>query len=102
MKEELQQQVTFTIEAIEQAMAGPLPGITGQIKMAPQPPSTNISRWNPPEHCREAGVLLLLYPHVTPQHTAELHLALTRRRRKCSQTRPFKGPPSRGVIAAQI
>jgi 8-oxo-dGTP pyrophosphatase MutT (NUDIX family) len=68
-----------TIEDIRRALAGPLPGHDGQAKMAPQPPAgSKINRWVVPEDCREAGVLLLLYPGVT-NSDSELHIALTRR-----------------------
>ncbi len=74
-----QYQTTFTIETIKQVLAGPLPGKRGQIKMAPNPTNTNFNRWDKPEHCREAGVLILLYPHTANADTPELHIALTRR-----------------------
>lgn len=69
-----------TIAAIQQALAGPLPGTAGQIKMAPQPRVDQINRWDIPDNHREASVLLLLYPHHQPnQLKSELHLVLTRR-----------------------
>jgi 8-oxo-dGTP pyrophosphatase MutT (NUDIX family) len=63
-----------TLEAIQQALAGPLPGQAGQQKMAPAPLPGDIDRWGPLAGCREAGVLVLLYPQQ-----AELYLILTRR-----------------------
>lgn len=72
-------QASFTIKEIEQALAGPLPGISGQIKMAPQPPGGNTNRWVPPPNCRQAGVLLFLYPHTNNGNSPELHIALIRR-----------------------
>jgi 8-oxo-dGTP pyrophosphatase MutT (NUDIX family) len=70
----------LTIEAIRQALAGPLPGRAGQIKMAPErPDGRETDRWDMPDDCREAGVLLLLYPHRAQGTNLELHLALTRR-----------------------
>lgn len=71
---------------IRQALSGPLPGIAGQIKMAPQPLPENVDRWHRPDNSREAGVLLLLYPHGSnhrePKAVApgpELHIILIRR-----------------------
>jgi 8-oxo-dGTP pyrophosphatase MutT (NUDIX family)/uncharacterized membrane protein len=64
----------------EMVEAGSLPGQAGQIKMAPEPPAgRGANRWDKPDNCREAGVLLLLYPHITNGHTPELHVLLTRR-----------------------
>jgi 8-oxo-dGTP pyrophosphatase MutT (NUDIX family) len=66
-----------TIEDIRHRLAKPLPGLEGQLGMAPQPrPGWE---WQPIEDydCREAGVLLLLYPR--PERNGELHLVLTRR-----------------------
>ncbi len=69
----------LTIDKIEQALiTGPLPGINGQIRMAPAPVNGNINRWNVPDDCREAGVLILLYPHLS-NNTSDLHVALMRR-----------------------
>ena len=67
------------IEDIFQALTGPLPGMSGQIKMEPQPVTNRANRWNKPDDCREAGVLVLLYPHSTNGNAPELHLVLTRR-----------------------
>ena len=69
----------FTIADIQQALTQPLPGITGQLKMAPEPVNGRVSRWQVPDDCREAGVLLLFYPHQTSTHEPCLHLALIRR-----------------------
>jgi len=72
--------ITFIIEDIRQALAGPLPGIDGQIKMAPAPIKGQVNRWKPPQNCREAAVLLLLYPHTSNSYTSEeLRLVLMRR-----------------------
>ena len=68
-----------TFEDIRQALTGPLPGREAQRKMAPEPPpGSNLKRWDSPEECREAGVLLLLYPH-TFKGNPSLNLVLTRR-----------------------
>ncbi len=70
----------LTLEMIQQALTGPLPGVGGQIKMAPQPRIGEVSRWEIPDNHREAGVLLLLYPHQPlDQPERELYLVLTRR-----------------------
>lgn len=71
----------FTIEDIWQALAtGPLPGIDGQIKMAPALMPHRASRWEVPDDCREAGVLVLLYPVCAGGNAKpKLHVALIRR-----------------------
>lgn len=66
----------LTIIDIQEALSKPLPGIVGQIKMAPQRPEGQVNRWDRPADCREAGVLLLLY---APTPTSELHVVLMRR-----------------------
>jgi 8-oxo-dGTP pyrophosphatase MutT (NUDIX family) len=49
--------------------------------MAPQPVNGQVNRWQTQAECREAGVLLLLYPHrITALHKIDLHLTLIRRR----------------------
>lgn len=53
-----------------------LPGVAAQQKMAPQPRPGQPNRWDSPNNCRQAGVLLVLYK---PTFTQELHLVLTRR-----------------------
>lgn len=73
-------QVKFTIEDIQEALTNPLPGVTGQIKMAPAPIGHQLNRWEIPDTCREAGVLLLFYPCNTNGRRSELYLTLTRRR----------------------
>jgi len=67
---------SFTIVDIQEALNCPLPGIAGQIKMAPERPAGQPNRWDMPEQCRQASVLLLLYPHSSGP---DLHLILTRR-----------------------
>lgn len=70
----------LTIEDIKRALTLPLPGQAGQKKMAPLPPrELQIDRWITPDDCREAGVLLLLYPHIVGKRNKELHIALIRR-----------------------
>ena len=68
-----------SIDDVRRALHQPLPGKTAQVKMAPEMVAGELDRWEEVEHYREAGVLLLLYPHRTSSHS-ELHLALTRRR----------------------
>lgn len=60
-------------------MQQPKPGRPAQSKMAPQPRPDGPNRWDKPNDCREAAVLLLLYPHTTNGYAPELHLVLTRR-----------------------
>ncbi len=67
-----------SIVEVRQALTAPLPGVAGQIKMAPEPMDGQIGRWDKVDGYREAGVLLLLYPHITNTRP-ELHIALTRR-----------------------
>lgn len=72
--------ISPVLEDIQRALAAPLPGIEGQIKMAPQPRSGQINRWEVPDQYREASVLLLLYPYLTKvRGVPELHVVLTRR-----------------------
>ena len=72
--------LTPTIENVRQALTGPLPGVVGQTKMAPEPSASQINRWDKADGYREAGVLLLLYPQITNNGAlTELHLVLTRR-----------------------
>ena len=70
---------SLSIEDVRQALAAPLPGPNGQKKMAPQPKAGAVDRWTQPDDCRQAGVLLLLYPHSQNGRGPELYLALTRR-----------------------
>jgi 8-oxo-dGTP pyrophosphatase MutT (NUDIX family) len=56
---------------LRRALAGPLPGVEAQLRMAPRP----RVGWDPyriPPGLREAGALVLLYPH-----DAQAHLPLT-------------------------
>ncbi len=68
-----------SIDDVRQALNQPLPGMTAQMKMAPEVVDGELDRWEQVEHYREAGVLLLLYPYRTDSRS-ELHVALTRRR----------------------
>src|SRR5688572_3947948 len=70
-------QTVFTIEMIQEALVKPLPGVKAQKRMAPQPVTGKKNRWDIPEDCRQASVLLLLYPYSCDQ--PDFYLALTRR-----------------------
>ena len=69
----------LTLENIKQALTHPLPGMDGHITMAPTPVDGRPDRWTIPDNCREAGVLLLLYPYATDGQAQSLYIALTRR-----------------------
>ncbi len=75
--------ITPAIELIRQALTGPLPGQAGQVKMVPEPQLDLPSRWEDADDCREAAVLLLLYPASNDIYAQtknpELHFVLTRR-----------------------
>ena len=72
-------QTLFTIDDIRQAFVNPLPGMAGQVKMAPLPQRGKVNRWELPESCRDASVLLLLYPYQGFNNETELHIVLIRR-----------------------
>ncbi|MDM8528020.1 CoA pyrophosphatase [Anaerolineales bacterium HSG24] len=67
----------LTIEQIQAALSQKLPGQSAQYKMAPQPDI--LSRWDKPIDCRNAAVLLFLYPHITHNSKREWHIILIRR-----------------------
>ncbi len=75
------------IDEIRHVLTGPLPGLAGQIKMAPEPRPGHPNRWDRPDNYREASVLLLLYPHIPLDGNGpsplsaepELHFVLIRR-----------------------
>lgn len=69
----------ITVNNIHQALTGPLPGVPGQLKMAPEPIDTSVSRWDKPDDCREASVLLLFYPIIDRNKQPDFHFVLTRR-----------------------
>ena len=68
----------LTIEHIQTALAQTLPGKTAQYKKAPQPLPDGLRR-DKPTDCRNAAVLLFLYPHTTRNSKQEWHILLTRR-----------------------
>ena len=68
---------TITLEVLQAACRKPLPGLAAQLRMAPQLPQAGTERIMAPGlHCREAAVLLLVYPCPDAQ---DLCLVLTRR-----------------------
>ena len=74
-----QHRISLSYEDIKQALTTPLPGVAGQRKMAPQPRPGEADRWLQPVDCRDAAVLLLLYPHSSNGTEPALHLVLMRR-----------------------
>jgi len=64
---------TITIEQIQHALARPLPGPAAQVRLAPDYRTEQLYQ-APPLDARNAGVLIVLYPHA-----GELHFPLTRR-----------------------
>jgi 8-oxo-dGTP pyrophosphatase MutT (NUDIX family) len=69
----------FTPDRLQQVLSGPLPGQTGQEKMAPAPVRRHPDRWELPVDCREAAVLLLLYRHQSTAASPDWYLALIKR-----------------------
>jgi len=65
---------TITLEHIQKALQGPLPGIAAQARLAAQYRLEQIVK-GPPADARPASVLILLYPRG-----GALHFPLTRRR----------------------
>ncbi len=66
-------------EQLRRRLKAPLPGPTAQRRMAPQPLPHQANRWDAAAtNCREASVLLLLYPHATTSEV-EWHVVLMRR-----------------------
>ncbi len=59
---------------LRNALAGPLPGLAAQVRMAPEPRREELLNFKPPREPKMAAVLILLYP--SPEG---LTLALTRR-----------------------
>lgn len=68
------------VEQLRQAFQTSLPGITAHRKLAPQRLPEQLNRWQYPADCREAAVLIALYPHRAQAHaSAEWYLVLIRR-----------------------
>jgi 8-oxo-dGTP pyrophosphatase MutT (NUDIX family) len=70
---------SFDVNQLQQAFNGPLPGEAAQRQMAPAGVQNGSNRWESPQDCRKAGVLILLYPHAALRSQPELHLVLIRR-----------------------
>jgi 8-oxo-dGTP pyrophosphatase MutT (NUDIX family) len=66
--------VRVTVDQVRQALRRPLPGLAAQMRMAPSPRPGTERVLDPDVHCRQAGVLILLYPCADG-----LCLVLTRR-----------------------
>lgn len=64
----------MTIDEVRRAMQHPLPGLAAQAAMAPPYRSDMIKQMLNPPACKQAGVLVLLYPH-----DGQLYFPLTRR-----------------------
>ena len=56
-----------TLEQMRAALQKPLPGLAAQIKLAPELRAESL-RAHPPADARQAGVLILLYPHKGVWH----------------------------------
>lgn len=82
----MQPHVFITIEQVRRALHGPLPGLSAQMRMSPQPRPGAERIQDPDLTCRHAGVLVLLY--LCPQPCAAgdkaLCLVLTRRSERVS------------------
>lgn len=65
---------TVTLDDVRRALALPRPGRSAQLKMSPRPRPGDVFPLPPEIHPKEAGVLILLYPHEN-----HLHFFLTRR-----------------------
>lgn len=72
-------QNSFDVKWLQQALEKPLPGEVAQRQMAPAAIHNGPNRWETPQDCRKAGVLILLYPHATLSLEPEPHLVLIRR-----------------------
>ncbi len=64
------------IERLREALTHPLPGLSAQMNMAPQPRPGTERILDPSLNCRRAGVLVLFYPAGAEN---DLNLVLTRR-----------------------
>jgi len=65
----------MTLDDVKQALTRTLPGLEAQARMAPPYRRNQIAEMlNPPADCRQAGVLILLYPQ-----NGLLYFPLTRR-----------------------
>jgi 8-oxo-dGTP pyrophosphatase MutT (NUDIX family) len=64
------------LEDVRRALALPRPGRAAQMRMSPRPRPGDVFPLPPEIQPKEAGVLILLYPH---SHHGDLHFFLTRR-----------------------
>jgi 8-oxo-dGTP pyrophosphatase MutT (NUDIX family) len=65
----------MTVDDVRQALERPLPGLSAQARMAPPYRREQVeTALNPPADCKQAGVLVLLYPQ-----DGQLCFPLTRR-----------------------
>jgi 8-oxo-dGTP pyrophosphatase MutT (NUDIX family) len=65
----------MTLDDVKQALTRTLPGLEAQARMAPPYRRDQMAEaLNPPKDCKQAGVLILLYPQ-----NGQLHFPLTRR-----------------------
>jgi len=62
------------VDGLRRALSRPHPGLTAQLRMAPAYRAEELQNRTPPEKPRQAGVLILLYPHA-----GQLYMPLTRR-----------------------
>ncbi len=63
-----------SLDDVRRALSRPLPGLSAQIEMAPQPRPGRDADFTIPPDCQDSGVLILLYPRA-----ARLTFVLTRR-----------------------
>ncbi len=64
----------MTLDDVRRALALPRPGRPAQMRMSPNPRPGDVYPLPPDLHPKEAGVLILLYPH-----DGDLHFFLTKR-----------------------
>jgi 8-oxo-dGTP pyrophosphatase MutT (NUDIX family) len=62
------------VHYLQRALSRPLPGLEAQMLMAPAYRAEELRSRTPPQRPRQAGVLILFYPH-----DGQLHFPLTRR-----------------------
>ena len=66
---------SMTVDEVRRALQRPLPGLSAQVRMAPPYRRKQAEIvLNPPTDCKQAGVLVLLYPQ-----DGQLYFPLTRR-----------------------
>jgi 8-oxo-dGTP pyrophosphatase MutT (NUDIX family) len=70
------------LSRLEKGLWAPLPGISAQLTMVPEPRPGHKAYFEVEDTCRKAGVLILLYPKA-----GRLRLLLTRRTERVNQHR---------------